>query len=86
MMARASSARCVVKDEPGRTDISLGSSLVCDTEQKDQQEEAICFHDVILITIKQHTQSKTLASNVQHVTCNTVTILKCTAFTVKKER
>ena len=65
LVARASSARCVVKDEPGRADISLGSSPLCETEQKDQQEEAVCFHDVILMSIKEHTQSNTLTSNVQ---------------------
>ena len=64
LMARASSDRCVVRDEPGRADVSLGRSLLCETEQKDQQE-AICFHDVIPMTIKQHTQSNTLTSNVQ---------------------
>ena len=64
MVARASSARCVVRDEPRRADILLGSSLLCETEQKDQQEEAVYFHDVIRMTIKQHTQSNTLTSNV----------------------
>ena len=49
----------------GRADISLGSSLLWETEQKDQQEKAICFHDVILMTSKQHTQSNTPTSNVQ---------------------
>ena len=57
LYAWASSDRCVLRDEPGRADISLGSSLLFETEQKDQQEEAICFHHVILMTIKQHTHT-----------------------------
>ena len=60
------------KDEPRRADISLGNSLLCKTEQKDQQEKTVCFHDVILMTIKQHTQSNTLTqcSTLQHPKVN----------------
>ena len=38
MVARASGDRCVVRDEPGRTDILLGGSLLRETKQKDEQE------------------------------------------------
>ena len=77
LVAIASSARCIVKDEPGRADISLGSSLLCETEQKDQQEEAI--HDVIFMTHQAtHKQSNTLTSNVQ----NYDNITALTIFTV----
>ena len=31
-VARTSGSSCVVRDEPGRTDIVLGSSLICETE------------------------------------------------------
>ena len=71
--ARASSDRCVVRDAPGKADILLGRSLLWGAEQKDQQEETICFHDVILVTVKQHTQSNTLTSNVSFAK----SILKC---------
>ena len=47
------------------TDILLGSSLLWETEQKDQQEEEVCFHDIILLMNKQHTQSNTPTSNVE---------------------
>ena len=57
--------QAVLKDEPRRAVISLGSSLLWETEQKDRQEEEVCFHDVILMTSKQHTQSNTPTSNVQ---------------------
>ena len=33
LVTRASSDRCVVGDEPGRADISLGSSLLCETDR-----------------------------------------------------
>ena len=65
-MAIQSSDRPVVRDEPGRAGFLFSSSLLWETEQKDhQEEEAIYFHDVILTTIKQHTQSNTLTSNIQ---------------------
>ena len=63
LMARASSARCVIMDEPGRADISLGSSLLYETEQKDQQEEAICIHDHSYDHQATYTQSNTLTSS-----------------------
>ena len=50
---------------PIRADILLGSSLLWETEQKDQQEEEVCFHDIILLMNKQHTQSNTPTSNVE---------------------
>ena len=77
-MARTSSARSVVSDEPGRADILLGSTLLCESDQKDEQEvPVLCFHNVH-VTL----QSNTRASNVQRAICNTVTILKCTALDV----
>ena len=48
-MARASSARCVVTNEPGRTDMFLSSSLCCETEQKDEQEKLYCFHAALIL-------------------------------------
>ena len=55
IVARASSARFAVRDEPGRADILLGSSLLWETEQSEEQndqQEVICFHDVIFMTSK----------------------------------
>ena len=61
------------KDEPWRADISLGSSLLCETEQKNQQKEAVCFHDVIHMTIKQHTHNTlTQCSTLQHPKVNVI--------------
>ena len=37
-VARTSITRCVVRDEPGRADILLGSNLLCDSKQKDEQK------------------------------------------------
>ena len=50
MVARASSARSAVNDEPGRADISLGNSPLCETQQKNEHTKRwqICFHDSIL--------------------------------------
>ena len=39
LVARASSDRSVVGDEPGRANISLGRSLLCETEQKNEHIE-----------------------------------------------
>ena len=44
-MARASSAGSVIRDEPGRADILLGSSLHCEAKQKNEQENQTFFHD-----------------------------------------
>ena len=48
-MARTSSGRSVVRDKPGRADILLGNSLLCETQQKNEQEELYCFHAALTL-------------------------------------
>ena len=43
-MTQASSAQLVVRDKPGGADILLGSSLLCETAQKDEQQGPVCCH------------------------------------------
>ena len=44
ILARASSARLVVRDEPERADILLGNSLLFEADQNDEQDKLYCFH------------------------------------------
>ena len=45
-MARASSARSIVKNKPRRAGISLGSSLFCEADQSEEQDNLYWFHAV----------------------------------------
>ena len=55
-----SSDRTVVRNEPVRADFLFSSSLLWETEQKDQQEEAIYFHNATYTVQHTHEQCSTL--------------------------